>query len=43
MQLHRWLVVGIASLVGSAALAQPFPSKPVTMIVPWPAAARPTR
>jgi len=37
MQLHRWLVVGLASLVGSAALAQPFPSKPVTMIVPWPA------
>jgi len=37
MQLHRWLVVGIASLMGSVALAQPFPSKPVTMIVPWPA------
>jgi tripartite-type tricarboxylate transporter receptor subunit TctC len=37
MQLHRWLVAGIASLVGSVALAQSFPAKPVTMIVPWPA------
>jgi tripartite-type tricarboxylate transporter receptor subunit TctC len=36
MRRIRWLVV-VASLVCSAALAQPFPSKPVTLIVPWPA------
>ena len=36
-RLQRWLTVGIASLLASAALAQPFPSRPVTLIVPWPA------
>jgi tripartite-type tricarboxylate transporter receptor subunit TctC len=36
-RLHRWLVVGVAALAASAAFAQPFPSRPVTLIVPWPA------
>jgi tripartite-type tricarboxylate transporter receptor subunit TctC len=36
-RLHRWLVVGVAALAASAALAQSFPSRPVTLIVPWPA------
>jgi len=36
MRGFRWLVV-IMSLASAAALAQPFPSKPVTLIVPWPA------
>jgi tripartite-type tricarboxylate transporter receptor subunit TctC len=30
-------VVGVAALAASAALAQSFPSRPVTLIVPWPA------
>ncbi|HET9338588.1 MAG TPA: tripartite tricarboxylate transporter substrate binding protein, partial [Casimicrobiaceae bacterium] len=37
LRLQRWLAVGVASLLASAALAQPFPSHPVTLIVPWPA------
>jgi tripartite-type tricarboxylate transporter receptor subunit TctC len=36
-RLHRWLVVGVAALAASTALAQSFPSRPVTLIVPWPA------
>lgn len=33
----RALVAALACLAASAALAQPFPAKPVTLIVPWPA------
>ena len=36
-RLQRWFVVGVAALAVSAALAQTFPSRPVTLIVPWPA------
>ena len=36
-RLQRWLVVGVAALAASTALAQSFPSRPVTLIVPWPA------
>lgn len=35
-RLVQWLVVAV-SLSAAAALAQDFPSRPVTLIVPWPA------
>ena len=34
---NGWLVALVACLLTSVALAQDFPSRPVTMIVPWPA------
>ena len=36
-RLHKWLVLAAASLAMSNALAQSFPNRPVTLIVPWPA------
>ena len=35
-RLHKWLVLA-AWLATSVAIAQEFPSRPVTLIVPWPA------
>lgn len=35
-RLHKWLVVG-AWFAASVAVAQDFPARPVTLIVPWPA------
>jgi tripartite-type tricarboxylate transporter receptor subunit TctC len=36
-RLHKWLVLGVAWLATSVAIAQDFPARPVTLIVPWPA------
>jgi tripartite-type tricarboxylate transporter receptor subunit TctC len=35
--LHRWLLAGAVGFASSVVAAQPFPSRPVTLIVPWPA------
>ena len=35
--LYRGLILAVASLALSGALAQGFPTRPVTLIVPWPA------
>jgi tripartite-type tricarboxylate transporter receptor subunit TctC len=35
--LHRGCLIGAMWLVASAAVAQAFPARPVTLIVPWPA------
>ena len=34
--LHRWLLPAVAGLCAAAALAQPYPSQPVKLIVPYP-------
>jgi len=36
-RLRKWFVLAAASLAMSGAFAQSFPSRPVTLIVPWPA------
>jgi tripartite-type tricarboxylate transporter receptor subunit TctC len=35
--LHRWLLAVAVAFAASTLAAQPFPSRPVTLIVPWPA------
>ncbi|MBC7942514.1 MAG: tripartite tricarboxylate transporter substrate binding protein, partial [Chitinophagaceae bacterium] len=34
---HRWLCGIAASIVSAGALAQVYPSKPIRLVVPWPA------
>src|SRR5213595_2181204 len=38
MRTHKLLLIGIGWALAAGVLAQPYPAKPVKMIVPWPPA-----